>query len=56
MLAMAQAVATCVIGAGSVWWARKAAGNTRAISNGFASHVLTTLDDIVRRLERLEDK
>lgn len=36
--------------------AQRADRQTKAVGNGFANHVLTMLDDIVQRLERLEQR
>lgn len=40
----------------AAYWSKLADRQTKAVGNGFANHVMASLDDIVRRLERLEQK
>lgn len=49
-------VGGALAGAMAYLHSRRSDQQTQAVGNGFANHVLTMLDDIVKRLERLEKK
>jgi hypothetical protein len=45
-----------VVSVGALFWSRRAAKLSEPTGNGWSTHVLTALDSITRRLDRIEER